>query len=214
MIIKGYIYTYLFLILVILFATLCQKIFNLRTIFTKKFIHITISFCYIIMYHYFKDTIHIIIPPLSFILINYISYKFNIIKAMDDEDNTPGIVYYPISVFIMALITYFYPDFYPYYGIGLFCMAFGDGFAPLVAGYLKSRKIYNHKTISGCLTVFIFSFIIALVFDNFFQIGYNLIDVFIISTFSTLFELIGKKGLDNIFLPIGVSLVALVLEVI
>ena len=83
---------------------------------------------------------------------------------MEDGSGNLGTIYYPISVFIMALVTYFVPEFYGAFGVGLFCMAFGDGFAPLVAGYLKSRQIYNHKTISGTATVFAFSLVIIIIF--------------------------------------------------
>ena len=31
----------------------------------------------------------------------------------------------------MAIITYFYPSFLPFYGIGVFTLSIGDGLAPL-----------------------------------------------------------------------------------
>ena len=132
MILKGYLFTYGYLIVILLLAFGLRKIFNLRTLFTKKFIHIMISFCYLILYKYFGSSIHIIIPPLSFIVINILSYKFKLFKSMEDGSGNLGTIYYPISVFIMALVTYFIPEFYGAFGVGLFCMAFGDGFAPLV----------------------------------------------------------------------------------
>lgn len=214
MIIRGYIYTYLYLLLVLLITYILNKKFKVRVVITRKLVHIFVSFCWIIMYHYFGTSFHMLIPPLSFIIINYISYKYDILKGMEDGGHSLGTVYYPISVFIMALITYFVNDFYFAYGIGYFCMAFGDGFAPLVAGYLKSRKIYNNKTLSGTLTVFIFSLIIVLIFNIYFKMNFGVIDIFIISLTSATLELIGIKGVDNLYLPLGVSLITFILGVI
>ena len=117
MILKGYLFTYGYLIVILLLAFGLRKIFNLRTLFTKKFIHIMISFCYLILYKYFGSSIHIIIPPLSFIVINILSYKFKLFKSMEDGSGNLGTIYYPISVFIMALVTYFVPDFYGAFGV-------------------------------------------------------------------------------------------------
>lgn len=214
MILKGYLFTYGYLIVILLLAFGLRKIFNLRTLFTKKFIHIMISFCYLILYKYFGSSIHIIIPPLSFIVINILSYKFKLFKSMEDGSGNLGTIYYPISVFIMALVTYFIPEFYGAFGVGLFCMAFGDGFAPLVAGYLKSRQIYNHKTISGTATVFAFSLVIIIIFNYYFKFGLNVIDMILVSVVAAALELFDRKGLDNLFLPLGVSLVVYLMEVI
>lgn len=214
MIIKGYVFTYLYLAFILFISTVVNKKFKVKKILTRKFVHISISFCYVIMYYYFGNTIHINIPPISFIILNILSKKINLFEGMEDEENSNGTIYYPISVFIMALITYFNNDFYASYGIGLFCMAFGDGFAPLVAGYLKSRKIYNHKTISGTLTVFIFSIMVAIIFNEIFVMNLNVFKIFIIGVASSLLELLGKRGLDNLYLPLGVSLLTYFLEVI
>ncbi len=160
MIIKGYIYTYLYLFLVLLISLILNKYFKVRTKITRKLVHIFICPCWIIMYHFFGTSIHMIIPPITFIIINYLSYKYSLIKSVEDGTKSLGTIYYPISVVIMALVSYYVHSFYYAYGIGYFCMAFGDGFAPLVAGYLRSRKIYNNKTLVGSLTVLIISLIV------------------------------------------------------
>lgn len=214
MILKGYILIYGYLLLILGISSICSKVFKLRTIFTKKFIHISISFCYVIMYYYFGTSIHIIIPPISFIIINILSYKFGLFKAMEDGSGNLGTIYYPISVFIMTLITHFVPGFYPAFGIGLFCMAFGDGFAPLVSGFLRSRKIYSNKTVSGTATVFGFSLMGILIFNYIFKLEFSIFEMLVVSIVSALLELFDKKGLDNLFVPLGVSLLVYLLEVI
>jgi phytol kinase len=214
MIIKGYIYTYLYLFLIIGISYVLNKSFKVRTKITRKLVHIFIAPCYLIMYHYFGTSINIIIPPISFILLNYISYKYSLIKCVEDGSHTLGTIYYPISVFIMALITYYVPSFNYAYGIGYFCMAFGDGLAPLVAGYLRSRKIYNNKTLVGSLTVLIVSIIVVLGFNIFYGLNYNFLDIIIVGLTSSTLELIGIEGLDNLYLPLGVSMMVYLLGVI
>ena len=85
MIVKGYIYTYLYIFLVLGVASLLYKKGNGGI--TRKIIHIGVSFYYVFFYKYFGTSIHIIIVPITFIILNYISYKKNILKSME-EDNS------------------------------------------------------------------------------------------------------------------------------
>lgn len=211
MIVKGYIYTYLYIFIVLGIASLLYKKGN--GTYTRKIIHIGVSFFYIFFYKYFGTSIHIVIVPFTFIVLNYISYKKNILKSMEEE-SSPGTVYYALSSFIMALVTYFYPDFYPYFGIGLFVMSLGDGLAPIVGKNIKSREIYNGKTLAGSLTVIIVSLIVVIVFNKLFNLNYEIWKIIVIGLVSFGLELIGKKGLDNISLPLGVALVSFGLGVI
>ena len=211
MIVKGYIYTYLYIFLILGIASLLYKKGN--GTYTRKIIHIGVSFSYVIFYKYFGNSIHIIIPPITFIILNYISYKKGTFKTME-EINSPGTVYYAISSFILALITYLYPAFYPYFGIGLFVMAFGDGFAPIIGKNIKGIKIYKDKTLAGSITVMIISLIVILIFNQLFSLNYNIWKIGLISIVSVFLEIIGKKGLDNLSLPLGVALVSFLLGVI
>ena len=114
----------------------------------------------------------------------------------------------------MAIITYIYPNFYPYFGIGLFVMSLGDGLASIVGKNIKSREIYNGKTLAGSLTVIIVSLIVVIVFNKLFNLNYEIWKIIVIGLVSFGLELIGKKGLDNISLPLGVALVSFGLGVI
>lgn len=213
MILQGYIYTYLYIILILLITFILSEKFKVRKIITRKIVHIGVTFCWIIMHYYFEYSIHMIIPPITFIVLNYISYKRDIFKGMENG-NSLGTIYYPISVFIMSVLTYLNNDLDSAYAIGLFCMGLGDGFAPLVAGYLKSRKILNSKTITGTLTVLVISSFVALIFSYYFNLNYNIFQILIIGISASLIELIGVKGLDNLYLPLGIFLVVCVLGVI
>ena len=214
MIVKGYLFTYLYLILLLLITDILHKKFNVSEMITRKIIHICVSFCWIFLYVYFKNTIHIIIPPITFIIVNYISYKKNLFKGMENDDNSIGTELYHVSVLIMCIVTSFEPKFYLPFGIGLFIMAFGDGLAPLVAKKIKSKELINDKTISGSLTVFVVSILVMLTFDLVFDISFKLYQYVIVAIISTLLELIGTKGLDNLYIPLGVSIVVYLMGVL
>ncbi len=202
MIIKGYILTYLYLFLVIYISYRLNQHYKISQTYTRKFVHIFVSFVWVIMFYYFKDSFHIMIPPLTFILINYVSYQKNIFKGMEEKESL-GTIYYPISIFIMALLTYLHNDYYPYYGIALFCMALGDGIAPIIASKLKSKVLINNKTIFGTLAVMIISIIITIGFNSYFALDFSMIKILLIGTSAAILELIGIKGLDNLSLPLG-----------
>ena len=87
-------------------------------------------------------------------------------------------------------------------------MALGDGFAPIIGKSIKSKKIYGDKTLAGTLTVIIISIIVLVVFDKIFGINYKIYEIIVISIWSGLLEVLGKKGLDNLSLPLGIALIS------
>ncbi len=213
MIILGYILTYLYLLLVLIVSQVLYNKYKVKKIITRKIVHIFIAFVWFIMYYFFKDSIHIIVPPFTFIFLNYLSYKKNIFKSIENKESF-GTIYYPISVFIMALLTYIFPNLIGGYAIGLFSMALGDGLAPLIASRFKTIKLINNKTISGSFTVFFVTIMVCLFFNIYLELDYNILTLFIISVCASLIELIGIKGLDNLYLPLGIFLLVTLIEVI
>ena len=213
MILQGYLYTYLYLILILILSYFLSEKLNVQKMITRKIVHIMVTFCWIIMNNFFHYSIHMIIPPLSFIGLNYLSYKLNIFKGIEDGKSN-GTIYYPISVFIMSLMTYLNNNLAPAYAIGLFSMGLGDGLAPLIAKYVKSKKIINNKTITGTLTVLIVCSIVSLTFSAYYNLNYNIFYILFIGIAASLIELIGTKGLDNLFLPLGMFFIVILLGVI
>ena len=211
-IVLGYIFTYLYLILILTGTTILKTKFNYKEETTRKIIHIMVGFSWFIMVYFFNTSYHLIIPPLTFIFINYLSYKKDIIKSMERKENkSKGTIYYALSFTILALITYLKPDFLPYYGIGVLTMALGDGIAPFLSFNYKLEIGHTKKTITGTLGVFILALIIASIFNNYFILNYNVINIFTIAISACILELIGFHGFDNLTLPLGLSLIAYLL---
>lgn len=209
MIIECYILTFIYIFFVLIVSETLKSKKIISEEIARKIVHIFVSLAYVIMYNMMDINIHIVLIPLIFVIINYISYKKNIFKGMEiSSRKSLGTVYYPISMVLMAIITLCDNKFYPYYGIGLFTMAFADGLAPIVASKIKSRNIgSSHKSISGSTTVFVVTIIILLIFSNIFNLEFSLLKIIVLSIFSTIIEFISGKY-DNIFLPIGISLLS------
>lgn len=213
MILKGYLLSYLYLLIIIGISFLMQR-FNINRLFARKFVHIFVSLTFLIMYYYFSNTIHIIILPFSIFLLNIMAYKYNLYK-LEQKEKDLGTVYYAISITILSIITFYNGNFYPYFAIGLFCMAFADGLAPLISSNFKKNLILiNKKTLIGTLTIFTISLIVVIINNIIFNIDYLLYEILIIGISAGILELIGKKGLDNLFLPIGISIIAFMLGVV
>ena len=207
MILKGYLFSCLYFGLIPCISFILNKVFKVKTVIIRKSTHIMLSFLWFIMYYHFGTSIHMLIPPLAFFLLSVFAYKLKLYSLFLSSGNFLGIVYYFLSMFILALITYFFPSFYMAYGIGILCMGLADGFAPLVAGFLKSRKLVKEKTITGTLTVFTMAMVVVISFNYIFSTNFNVLEIFIIGIVTAVLELFGDNGLDNIYLPVGVALI-------
>ena len=119
---------------------------------TRKFIHIMVSNWWVIAMIFFDNMWWAAIVPALFVVVNYVSYKSNIIKVMEREvgeenKDSFGTVYYAISLLILALIT-FGPVQNPLIGLcGAIVMGYGDGLAAVIGQRFKSKefKIGNSK---------------------------------------------------------------------
>ncbi len=211
-IVLGYIFTYLYLILILIGTTILRTKFNYKEETTRKIIHIMVGFSWFIMVYFFNTSFHLIIPPLTFIFINYLSYKKDLIKSMERKENkSKGTIYYALSFTILALITYLKPDFLPYYGIGVLTMALGDGIAPFLTFNFKLEIGNTKKTFTGTSGVFFLALGIAILFNSYYVLSYSVGNILTIALSACILELIGFHGLDNLTLPLGLSLIAYLL---
>ncbi|MBO4407223.1 MAG: hypothetical protein J5849_05930 [Clostridia bacterium] len=117
----------------------------------------------------------------------------------------------------MAAFTAFVDErFLILYGIALLSLSLGDGFAPIFGGIKKgNRKLYGGKSLYGTLTVFLFSYLTAVLmllspFPAAFgspSLARILLAGLAGALAASLLELFSKKGLDNIFMPLGMGTV-------
>lgn len=181
---------------------------------SRKYIHIMLSNWWVIAMIFFDNMFAAAFVPALFVIINYLSYKKGLIKVMertknDKNKDSLGTVYYALSLFILALIT-FGPLNNPTIGLcGIFVMGYGDGLAAVIGKNVKSRayKIKgNQKTLAGSATMFVVTLIIIFMFLKYIETEYVLIKAIIVSIIMTIIEAISIKGTDNITVPIITSL--------
>ncbi len=69
--------------------------------FTRKLVHIGAGMWVWGILALFDNWKIGLIPFATFIVLNYIFYRFTIFEAMDAEDSTPGTVYFAISITLL-----------------------------------------------------------------------------------------------------------------
>ncbi|MGN1298993.1 MAG: diacylglycerol/polyprenol kinase family protein [Candidatus Scatovivens sp.] len=175
---------------------------------SRKYIHIMLSNWWIIAMIFFNTPIFACIGPAIFIIINYISYKYNLIKSMErekDKQDGLGTVYYAISLFILAYLT-FGPLNNTLIGLcSIIVMGYADGMAAIVGKSLKSPSYTignTTKTLAGSLTMLVITFIIISGFLVFNNVPFWFFKAIIISFIITIIEAISIKGTDNLTVPL------------
>lgn len=200
----GIIISYIYIFIIIIGAKFFEKVGKEGS---RKFIHIMLGNWWIIAVLFFNNVIWAAFVPATFVVINYISYKKNIISVMEREDNQEeglGTVYYAISLLILSIITFGILD-RPKLGlVPVLVMAYADGFAAVFGQKIKSKPIkigQTIKSVAGSFTMFIVTFIITSIYLHYTGVAMWPILAVVMSAFATAIELISIKGLDNITVP-------------
>ena len=208
--ILGIIISYLYIGLVIIGA----KIFERRgKEASRKFIHIMLGNWWIIAMYFFTNVWFAIFVPATFVIINYLSYKKDIIKVMErDEQDGLGTVYYAVALLVLAIITF---GIFKQPGLGLvptLVMAYGDGLAAVIGKSIKSKKYKlgeTKKSLAGSLTMFIISTLLIggylwLMHSTIFWKAAHWPLVACLMGFAiTGLEAVSGKGWDNITVPLA-----------
>ncbi len=205
----GIIVSYLYIALVIIGG----KIFEKRgKEVSRKFIHIMLGNWWIIAMYFFSNVWFAIFVPATFVIINYLSYKNNLIKVMErNEQDGFGTVYYAIALLILAIVSF---GIFKKPELGLvptLVMAYGDGLAALIGKSIKSKKYKfstTKKSIAGSMTMFVITTLIvggylAFVHTGVFWNTTHWPTITVLIGFAiTALEAISGKGWDNITVPL------------
>ncbi|QGG48368.1 DUF92 domain-containing protein [Heliorestis convoluta] len=153
-------YAYVFGLLIL--ATLVQKWRNYPAEFTRKIVHIGAGMWIVGAVLYFESYWIGLIPIASFIVLNYISYRYRLVKAMDLSGDSPGTVYFALSITLLLL--FFWPQDQAYIAVAaVMAMTWGDAFAAIL-GRAYGKRPYlirgHRRTFEGSLVMFGLSFIV------------------------------------------------------
>lgn len=206
----GIIVSYLYIGLVMVGA----KVFEKRgKEISRKFIHIMLGNWWFIAMYFFTNVWAAAFVPATFVIINYLSQKKNIIKIMErDNEDGYGTTYYALSLLILSIVSF---GIYNKPALGLIpvlVMAYGDGLAAVIGKSIKSKEYKvgdSKKSLAGSLTMFIIALILIggyLHFNHsviFWKTGrWPLISV-MMAFVITAVEAVSSKGTDNITVPLG-----------
>lgn len=182
---------------------------------SRKYIHIMLSNWWIIAMVFFDNIFTAAIMPALFVVINYASYKMDIIKVMEREEgeenkDSLGTVYYAITLLILAILT-FGPLKNPLIGLcGVAVMGYGDGLAAVIGQSIKSPEFRikgNRKTVAGSLAMFCVTLMILAGFLTYSKAEYVAIKSVLVAILITIVEAASIKGTDNLTVPLLTSLI-------
>lgn len=205
----GILVSYLYIALIIIGAKLFEKMGKEAS---RKFIHIMLGNWWFIAMYFFTNVWFAAFVPATFVIINYISYKKDIIKVMEREQQDGfGTVYYAISLLMLSIVSF---GVYNQPSLGLvptLVMAYGDGFAAIFGKLIKSKKYKlgdTKKSFAGSAAMFLIStFIIggylAFYHSAFWATPHWPVVTCLMAFAITALEAISGKGTDNITVPIS-----------
>lgn len=199
----GIIISYLFIALIIVSAKFFEKSGEETS---RKYIHITLCNWWFIAMYFFDNWIWASIVPISFVIINWFSYQKGLIAVMEREkQDGPGTVYYAVTLFLLAIITFGIINKQEIGLVSTLIMGYGDGLAAVIGKIVKSTeyKVGNvTKTCAGSATMLFVSFVIISIFLVKLGIDFWYIKSLILSLVITLIEAVSKKGTDNLTVPL------------
>jgi phytol kinase len=161
-----------------------------------------------------------LIPFATFIVLNYIFYRFTIFRAMDTTDSTPGTVYFAFSITLLYAL-FWRTDGQTDRAViatgGTMAMTWGDALASIVGGRWGRRAyiIRGHRrTWEGSVAMFIASLVVVALTllllpasslsptAEPLQTGTALLYALLAAVVATLAEGVSPAGTDNLSVPL------------
>src|SRR4030042_533259 len=179
----------------------------------RKVIHIGVCNWIILAFFIFHDWYFAIVGPLSFIVINYVSWKLDLFKGMESGDKSPGTVFFAVSLSILTwhfwLLTSIGAGDFRYVAVmGILVLGWGDGLAAVFGHKWGKTKLFGSKTLVGSLAMFVTSAVVVFLVLNFAGVHdllTNLLLALGLGALGTLAELFLPGGWDNLLLPPAAS---------
>lgn len=132
---------------------------------TRKLVHIALGGWWVIASLFFTSPWWAAALPAVFIVVNALAWRKQTLTFMargeGEGEDTPGTVYYAVSLTLLALFSFGIGA--PFVGaLGVFCMAFGDGFAAVLGKRFGRRAlpaVGGGKSLVGSGVMFGVSFV-------------------------------------------------------
>lgn len=200
----GVVVSFVFVFL-ILFASRYMSRFGIEA--SRKFVHIVLANWWIIAMVFFDSALFAAIVPFVFIILNFLSYRYGIFKTVERGGGKEdlGTVYYAISLFILALVSFQRADLAYLGAVGIFAMGYGDGFAAVVGratNVVPFQIFRSQKSLGGSLAMFVATFLSVFVLLVVVGVPSALLAALLVGLVAMSIELLTPFGLDNLTVPL------------
>lgn len=205
----GYIVFVIYTCGIMYLGTVVEKKTNMDKEICRKLTHVVSAFVWVIMQTFFGCTIHwVILNGVGTIALGFVTFgNFLDTYSRDDADKSYGLFYFGLSTFIVALITFLLgEEYYLYAGIAYFCLALGDGLAPIVVKLCHPFRgtIMPGRSLVGSLTVFVVSALTVTAFSALFHMELKPLFILSVASLTCITEFYGLKGCDNLLIEFSV----------
>lgn len=204
--------SYLYVFGLLLTAEALRKRLRASPDFTRKAVHIGVGMWSIPTVFLFTSWKWGIVSPITFIVINYLSYRFEIIKAIESAERANlGTVFFPLS-FALLLGLLWRPGTSGDKGYvavaGLMAMTWGDALASIIGRRYGTRRyrFFGHdRSMEGTLAMFLASsgsIVLVLIFMGGLDFHPALALAMIAGTVAASVEAVSPYGSDNLGVPL------------
>lgn len=218
--ILGLVYSYVYAFALLGIVEGLGRLFKWPHFVTRKLVHIGAGLWVWAILALFDHWQIGVIPFATFIVLNFIFYRFKIFQTMDDPEATPGTVYFAISITVLMVGLWRKDgpaDYVPAAVAGIMAMTIGDAMASIV-GRLNGKHqytVFGHtRSYEGTWMMGLFSFFAILLTLMFlpgsalspFSHPMNATALMVTAVAATLVataaEAFSPGGLDNLTVPL------------
>lgn len=172
---------------------------------SRKIIHIGVSLWYFIYISLFTSPVPAVAGLLAFALFNFFVTSRGLFSGHAEGEESRrswGMVWYPLSVAAMVLLSHFGIGTTAAFGCGLLGMGWGDGLAALVGSRFGKRRIVGSKTWVGTVTMLCVVTLICGLLTGLWGMA------LVCGIVGAVLEAVTPLDLDNISVPLGIYAVA------
>jgi phytol kinase len=203
---------FVYVSLVLGISELLRRGARLSVDLTRKFVHIAVGMIAFPLVLLFQSWQFAILPPLVFVVVNYVSYRRQIFSGMETGARGQlGTIYFPISFALLIPLLWTQPALLV---ASLMPMVWGDAFAALIGQRIGTHTFTiwgQTRSLEGTFAMFVFSRLAVLLTLVFFAqpLASSLVAALLVACVASIVEALSPFGIDNLTVPL-VSAVVLV----
>jgi len=190
-------------------AELAKRVAGIDEETSRKLIHIGVGH-WIIFALLIPSVAWAVVAPITFIVLNYVSYRRGTFGAMERTDSAGGLgtVYYSMS--LALLVGWFFREGHARWiaVASMMVMAWGDGLAAVVGQRWGRREFVawgGRKTVEGSGAMALASLVALAVCASISGAAISPVAIGLVAAVATGLEAVSPAGTDNLTVPLGTA---------